>query len=220
VKEFIKHNWIFYTCYLLILIWVGYFLLNFDKVSIHHTINARVGNVLADNFYKYITHVGDGIFAVILGLVVGFYNIRNGLYILFSYMVSGTISSFLKNYVFHDVNRPHWVLDEIMHEKYNRVEGVDVFIHNSFPSGHSTTAFAIFTSLALVSKNKFVKFVCLVLAVNAAFSRTYISQHWLVDIYVGSLLGLITATVLYFIFVQPGFAFFNKLNRPLYQKPG
>ena len=71
---------------------------------------------------------------------------------------------------------------------------------NSFPSGHATSAFAVFTCLVLLSNNQFLKFVFFVLALTSAFSRTYLSQHWLVDITFGSIIGTVTATLFYFIF--------------------
>ncbi|MGZ4037277.1 MAG: phosphatase PAP2 family protein, partial [Bacteroidia bacterium] len=121
----------------------------------------------------------------------------------------------LKNYVFDYIDRPFQIWQWTLREELPRIKGVDVMIHNSFPSGHSTTAFAVFTCLALMTKNKFLKVLCLFVAANAAFSRTYISQHWLVDVYFGSIIGLVTATALYFVVYNEKLTFMNGLNRPL-----
>jgi membrane-associated phospholipid phosphatase len=85
---------------------------------------------------------------------------------------------------------------------------------NSFPSGHATSAFAIFTSLALVSNNKFLKIIFFLFAFLSAFSRTYLSQHWLVDITIGSLIGTLFSLVLYFAFYQSNKL--QNLNKPLF----
>jgi membrane-associated phospholipid phosphatase len=200
--------------YIIVLCWAAYYLLQFDKVALHLKINAYVGNPVIDTFFKYFTHIGDGIFAVLLGLAVLISNVRKGIFILCTYIVSGLFTSLLKNYLF-DINRPHFVFDYFVHEaKVKYVEGVDMVGLNSFPSGHATSAFAVFTGLALISNNQFLKFVFFILALTSAFSRTYLSQHWLVDITIGSIIGTIAATFFYFIFMQG--SKFQKLDKPLF----
>ncbi len=201
--------------YLIIVSWAVYYLLQFDKVTLHLKINKLVGNPAIDTFFKYFTHVGDGIFAILLGVVVLIINLRKGIYILCSYIVSGLFTSFLKNYFYDHINRPHFVFGYfVQNAKIKYVEGVDMVGQNSFPSGHSTSAFAVFTCLALLSNNIFFKMLFFVLAVVCAFSRTYLSQHWLVDITMGSAIGVITATLFYFVFMHT--TKFQKLNKPLF----
>jgi membrane-associated phospholipid phosphatase len=67
---------------------------------------------------------------------------------------------------------------------------------NSFPSGHSTTCFAIFTSLALFFwKNQKLQFVLSICAILFSLTRVYLSQHFLEDVIAGSLIGTITAVL-------------------------
>jgi membrane-associated phospholipid phosphatase len=62
---------------------------------------------------------------------------------------------------------------------------------NSFPSGHTLSAFALYGFLAFSSKNKTVSTVLLLaLAVLVAISRVYLLQHFLQDILMGSVLGV------------------------------
>ncbi len=194
--------------------WAASYLFRLGKVAIHIKINSLVGNSFIDTFFKYYTNVGDGVFAVVLGLIILFINIRNGIYVLATYILSGLTTSAIKNY-FYDNNRPHFVFGYFVDNyKLKLVEGVDMMALNSFPSGHSTSAFALFTSLALLTGNQFVKVLFFMIAFMAAFSRTYLSQHWLVDITVGSLIGVITAIVLYFVFIHNDKL--KKLDRPLF----
>lgn len=213
LKDFLKHNGLFYTLYFLVVLVTAYYLLNYDKISLHTMVNYLVGNSAIDTFYKYFTHVGDGIFAVILGVLLLLKNIRDGLFVLLSYALAGSTASIIKwsvNYA-----RPHHMFSYYKkHIPLNYVEGVEMVGERSFPSGHSTTAFATFVALALITKNKFFKIVFLIIALNAAFSRTYLSQHWMVDVLAGSLIGVAYATLLYFLFycntkIQ------DKFNRPL-----
>jgi membrane-associated phospholipid phosphatase len=79
------------------------------------------------------------------------------------------------------------------------VEGVQIYSSYSFPSGHSATIFALCLSLAIYSRRKFVKSSLFLLAVIVAYSRVYLSQHFLNDIVAGSFLGCIAAILMYFL---------------------
>lgn len=195
------------------LIWASYYLLNYEKTQIHLKINSLVGIPIVDFFFKYITYLGDGIFAAIASLIVMFFNVKKGVFVLLSYIVSGLITSYLKNYCF-DSNRPHFVFAHFYSDvvvKY--VEGINLMALNSFPSGHATSAFAVFTSLALISSRQIYKVIFLFLAIIAAFSRTYLSQHWLVDITVGSIIGVLFSLLFYAIFMRE--TILPRLNKPL-----
>lgn len=71
--------------------------------------------------------------------------------------------------------------------------------HHSFPSGHTLGAFAFFAlySFFLSPKYKLVSVLFFVLALLCGFSRMYLGQHFLVDVYAGSILGVVFITLLY-----------------------
>lgn len=213
MRSFIKNNWPFFLPYLVVVITSLFFLLQFDKIIIHVNINKLVGNHLVDTFFKYFTHFGDGFVGIIIAVIVMLYNARNGLVVLLTYALSGTTTNLLKRFVY-DVDRPHSVFGYYFPQyKLNLIDGVDMLGFNSFPSGHSTSAFAIFTSLALLTPNKLLKFIFFLFAFLAAFSRTYLSQHWLVDITAGSIIGSLSAILFYYIFIKADNL--QKLNKPL-----
>lgn len=213
LRSFLKNNWPFFLPYLIAIITSVYFLLQFDKIMIHVNINKLVGNHLIDTFFKYFTHFGDGFVGIIIAIIILLYNVRNGLFIMLTYALSGATTNLLKRFVY-DVDRPHSVFGYYFPQyKLNLVDGVDMLGFNSFPSGHSTSAFAIFTSLALLTPSKPFKFIFFLFAFLAAFSRTYLSQHWLVDITAGSIIGSISAVLFYFIFIQANNL--QKLDKPL-----
>lgn len=60
-------------------------------------------------------------------------------------------------------------------------------LYQSFPSGHSVTAFAI--AAAFICLFPRLRYVMLVLAGTVAFSRVVITAHYLSDVIAGSLLG-------------------------------
>lgn len=77
------------------------------------------------------------------------------------------------------------------------VEGVKIYNKFSFPSGHAATTFGFFICFALISKNKLIKILSLFLACLVGYSRIYLSQHFLIDIYFGSITGVIGGIIFY-----------------------
>ncbi|HIH43126.1 TPA: phosphatase PAP2 family protein [Candidatus Woesearchaeota archaeon] len=59
----------------------------------------------------------------------------------------------------------------------------------SFPSGHATTAFALFASINRHFTPKVTKYSFLAFAILVSFSRLYLGVHYLSDIIFGALLG-------------------------------
>jgi undecaprenyl-diphosphatase len=58
----------------------------------------------------------------------------------------------------------------------------------SFPSGHSATAFAAATAIALISPR--MRPYALAIAIGVALSRVYLRVHYPLDVLAGSLLGV------------------------------
>jgi len=80
------------------------------------------------------------------------------------------------------------------------VEGIDLYQSFSFPSGHTTTAFAVLILTGFIINRRGMMLPALVLALLTGFSRVYISQHFLIDILAGSVLGLLSALFFYWYF--------------------
>jgi membrane-associated phospholipid phosphatase len=155
-----------------------------------------------DVFFKIITNLGDGIFIIVIGLgLIIFVSLRYGLFILSSFLSSSIIVQLLKRLVFTGHDRPAQFFKKLGIEIY-QIPGLDYYYNFSFPSGHSTTAFALFLGLALFFKNNSMKFIFLLIACITAFSRVYLSQHFLEDIIAGSVLGTLAALVMYIIYFK------------------
>lgn len=182
------------------LCYAGIVLLQSGKVQIHRAMNAYVGNQYIDSFFEYITHLGDGAFAFLVAIIFLFFNIRKSVYVLLSYAGAGVVSYILKHWIYYDVTRPHFVFQYFVREELKEVRGVDLIGFHSFPSGHALSAFALFFCLLFVSRSHFLKVIFFVLAVLAAYSRVYLSQHWLIDIYVGSIIGVCFSLLFYIVF--------------------
>lgn len=71
----------------------------------------------------------------------------------------------------------------------------------SFPSGHSTSAFAAITALfGMLKEKRWIAYSGLVLAILIVFSRMYNYVHYPSDILGGIALGVITGLIMVFIF--------------------
>ena len=77
------------------------------------------------------------------------------------------------------------------------VEGVRLHEYNTFPSGHTTLAFSFFFLLSVFFQKPWLSAVFFVLALLVAYSRMYLSMHFLADVWVGSILGISIATGVY-----------------------
>jgi membrane-associated phospholipid phosphatase len=66
----------------------------------------------------------------------------------------------------------------------------------SFPSGHTSAAFALFVCLVLITPRKWTP-LWMILAWATAYSRIYLSQHFLEDILFGSMIGMLCCCSLY-----------------------
>jgi membrane-associated phospholipid phosphatase len=214
MKVFLKHNAAYLFLYFLLLAYLAGILLNHGKVQIHQYINGYVGNVYVDTFFKYITELGDGLFAIFLVIILLFNNVKKAIYLLLAYSFASLLTTVLKNFVFIDTWRPGFVFQYFVHHPLKLVEGVFLNTgNNTLPSGHATAAFAVFFSLLFMSKNQLLKFLFFMLAILATFSRTYLSQHWLIDIYIGSIIGFSFSLFFYIVFYQKEYT--DKFNSSL-----
>ncbi len=213
MKLFFKHNGVYLFIYVVVLAVLAYVLLTNGKVQIHRVMNGWVGNRFLDVFFQYITYLGDGLLAFFIALVFLFINMRVSVYIILSYLCAALVSYILKHVVYEEIFRPHSTFEYFLHEKLKEVQGVDVASFHSFPSGHALSAFALFFCLLFVTKQQRFKLLFFVLAFIASFSRVYLSQHWLIDVYAGSVIGVCFSLFFYAVFYRR--PYFQKLNTTL-----
>lgn len=153
-------------------------------------------NDIFDQFFKIATYLGDGLFYAFVIILLFF--IRFG-YALDFGLSAGLSSLFVqsgKRLFFADAKRP---LAQLGSELVHIVEGVDVHMARSFPSGHSTSAMLVFFFLALIVKNKLLKVSLLILAFIGGYSRIYLSQHFFKDVYAGFAIAVLSVMVIAFL---------------------
>ena len=150
-----------------------------------------------DQLFRLFTNVGDGAFYVLVTLGLLFVRFRWALVSLVCFAITSLAAQVGKQLIFTGHPRPFRFFSETPgFPPLHVVEGVVMGTLKSFPSGHSTSAFSVFLLLTLVVKNKRWGYVFVLLAAAAAYSRVYLAQHFVEDVYAGSLLGTVLTLVL------------------------
>jgi membrane-associated phospholipid phosphatase len=172
---------------------------------------------LLNTFFIYFTYLGDGIFILITILLLFFVNVRFALTAGIAYALSSGVAQIFKQFIFQDFPRPHLHFEShFPSTKLKFIEGIQLLAQNSFPSGHTTAAFALFLSVALISNNRLVKLLCFFTAICVGMSRVYLSQHFFEDIYGGAIIGGCLAILSCYFFYFASFSGkFNRLDTSL-----
>ncbi|MCW3070918.1 MAG: phosphoesterase PA-phosphatase related protein [Bacteroidetes bacterium] len=194
VRTVFRNNSPFLIPYALFLLAGAVLIIANTKAETHLEFN-RFHNHFFDVFFQYLTYFGDGYIATLTVVVLLTVKFRYALITGLASIVSALITQILKHTIFSDVLRPAKFF-EGLHDLY-LVPNVENNLYNSFPSGHSTCAFALYFSIALIVENKAAKFFCILFALSIGYSRIYLSQHFFEDVYAGSLIGVVTTMIVY-----------------------
>ena len=150
-----------------------------------------------DTFFMYVTFMGDGLFTVLVCVI--FLLMRRwsrACQVISAFLLSALVAQILKN-VF-SMPRPKQFFSPGQYPYF--IDGVTHIGFSSFPSGHSTSIFALATLLALFEKNTKGKLAYLLVAVAVGYSRIYLGQHFLGDVLTGSCIGVLTAVLVHWLF--------------------
>ena len=147
-----------------------------------------------DSLMKIWTLLGDGAWVLFIVGAAIFIKMRYFLILALSYILSGLSAQLLKRLVFKGMPRPekYFELHAIDYDLFI-VPGYDPHSWHSFPSGHTATAFGLFFGISLLLRSKLLQVLCLVLALGVAYSRIYLSEHFLMDVLGGAVLGMASA---------------------------
>lgn len=179
------------------LVWLCLFVFNcmYSKIQSHLMLNGYHSEFL-DTLFKYTTTMGEA-FPVCVGVAALIFSRRAGLFILLSQGLTCLITQSLKFILAHP--RPATYFDQMGADLPETVPGVSLRrAMNSFPSGHTSAAFALFTCLALMTPRKWAP-IWMTAGWAVAYSRIYLSQHFLEDILLGSVIGVVSSCAIYMI---------------------
>lgn len=172
----------------------GIFLALFTKEEIHLFVNQHYTDI-TDVLFTYWTYLGDGLATAIIALAIAAWKFKDYGYSTLilgalTLVLAGLFAQFMKQVIYPDALRP---LSYFGENVLRLVPGEKVHYSHSFPSGHTTSAFAFFSFLAFtVAPYRYKLQVLLAIAAGlVAYSRMYLSQHFLEDVFVGSILGML-----------------------------
>ncbi|NVJ46415.1 MAG: phosphatase PAP2 family protein [Cytophagia bacterium] len=151
-----------------------------------------------DFFFKYWTHLGDGFLLGAVALLFLFLNYHKFLTFLIAIAFQTVFVHIFKQWLFAGEPRPKLYFQDRLAE-LNFVDGVTVRSFDSFPSGHTASAFTLAFFLILVAKSKSLRISIFIAAVLVGISRMYILQHFARDVYFGSLFGILSVVLAYMI---------------------
>ncbi len=187
----LKHAWLFSFVYLLFLIVITYFVSCFSKLDGTILVN-KTWTSFQDVLFRAVTHLGGGEMALLtVFVIVVFISVRKGLITLICFVFTALITQFLKHVLYAETMRPFIALwDGFNSGELHLALPVELMKKaNSFPSGHTTSAFSLFLIFTLYVKKPIFGLLFGVLAVLASYSRVYLWQHFFEDILFGSVIG-------------------------------
>lgn len=185
-SSMLRQNKIYFTGLVAVLLFNAFFLLLNGKAAAFISLNSYHPFFLNVFFINY-TFVGDGIFALCLIAAIFFYYKRKqqGLALLYSFLISGIAVQIIKNLT----NSPRPKLFFESGQYLHFIDGISLANNSSFPSGHTATAFAIATVMAVMLKDKSWQLLILIATVLVGYSRIYLAQHFLLDVMIGAIIG-------------------------------
>jgi undecaprenyl-diphosphatase len=191
----ITQNKLFYGLSLLLIVVTALFLSLVSRVEGFVFLNSFHTKTL-NLIFNAITFLGDGVFTLLICVVVLiFFKKHSNLVfiLLLAYLGSGLLAQFFKAII-------HAPRPSLYFKLHNYKLYLDTFSNsragfNSFPSGHSSSVFALFTVLSIYCKRKWVCYSSIIIAALAGYSRIYLAHHFLIDVFVGGIIGLIFGTV-------------------------
>ncbi|MBX2985837.1 MAG: phosphatase PAP2 family protein [Bacteroidia bacterium] len=198
LKSSVRNPFFFFFIVCQLIGWTWYWVVG--KEQTFYTINGFGGQV-TDLFFFSMTQLGEWPMIVFVIASVWLKFRPQTLNIMLVFASNALTSFILKNFVFTNTPRPaQYFIDKIATVHFSPYQTMNYW--QSFPSGHTYTAFAGLFFLALLVNKSSVYVLCFVLALLAGISRIYNGMHFTEDVLTGALLGVIN-TLLVVLLVPP-----------------
>ena len=176
--------------------WINSTFAGFDQyvTLLIHNLYDIAGNFFTP-FFEFISFLGhDGIPLIIISaILIVFKKTRKfGIAMLLSIAVGALITNCCLKILIARA-RPYADVNSIYYKLWQMV-GMNTESDKSFPSGHTTAAFAFSTAIYLVGKRS-ISWTAYIFAVLMAVARIYLVVHFPSDVVAGIIVGLIGGVV-------------------------
>jgi membrane-associated phospholipid phosphatase len=193
--EVINKNNFFYISTLLLIVACGFFLTIYTRADGFMFMNSYHTTILTVIFQN-ITFFGDGLFTIIVFFIINisFKKHRKlAFLLLIGFLSSGIFSQIIKHLIASP--RPSTFF-ELQHYAYY----LDTFStcrigFQSFPSGHTASAFAMVTIAVNYFRKRHIWTLSLLFAIVIGYSRIYLAHHFLIDVLAGAFIGVLSGTL-------------------------
>jgi membrane-associated phospholipid phosphatase len=144
----------------------------------------------ADLFFNACSYLAEGwIWIPYFMVMFGWYK-KEAVFILLNFLISTLLTQIPKNFIWDKVSRP--MASGIPQDQIHTVKGVEMHLWNSFPSGHTATAFTLFLLTVYLFPKKGVLAIGALYAIACGYSRVYLGQHFPLDVAGGITVAIIT----------------------------
>lgn len=166
------------------------FVLIFGKDQSFLMINGHY-SPQADYFFNYVTFLGDGLIWIPLFMYVLIYKRDFFIAIVAALIICTVLTHFGKRVIFADEPRPLRLMQDVA-RAVPLMAGRDNY-SNSFPSGHTSTAFTFAPLLAFLIRRRFAIYAFPLVAFLVGYSRVYLAQHFATDVLAGIIIGIFSS---------------------------
>ena len=161
----------------------------FTRNTVFLLLNVDGGPVI-DTLFKWATWGAEGWAWIPYFVVVFGWFKKDATFILLNFLLSTVITQIPKNFIWEAVSRP--IASGIPVSEIHTVQGVIMHSWNSFPSGHTATAFTFFLLTTYLFPTKWTFIIGAIYAIICAYSRVYLGQHFPMDLGGGMLVAVIS----------------------------
>jgi membrane-associated phospholipid phosphatase len=186
IKDVFRQVRLFFILYLIVLCGCLIIKILYSKEQIYFAVNAHYSD-WADFMAPYFTDLGLGWTTIIIAACLALFSYRKGFLLATAYAVTSITAQIIKHIVGAD--RPKLYFHAQL-SRIHFVKGLYIDMHDSFPSGHTVTAFSTALVLTYFSKNKKWGVLYFIIAIMIAYSRMYLSEHFFEDVIAGSIFGV------------------------------
>ncbi|TAL41713.1 MAG: phosphatase PAP2 family protein [Chitinophagaceae bacterium] len=189
-----SYKYFYLSVFIAGILWVltGLFILIYGKAGSFLLINGYHSPPF-DFFFKYYTYAGDGIMWVLVLLYCIFFRREYFIAVIAGIIISTILSQFLKRVVYPDELRPITYFTEKF--PVHVIKGIFINRVHSFPSGHASAAFTMALLMSLMINKKTWSIILPFLALLVGYSRAYLAQHFVTDVFAGTIIGIVSAVL-------------------------
>lgn len=162
------------------------------RIPVFLFFNHDFGSV-ADTILLGFTYLAEGWAWIPYLIIVGWFFKKDKGIIVYCFAISTLLTQIPKQVFFPNITRP--IASGIDPKQIHTVKGVVMHQLNSFPSGHTATAFTIFLLTVYLFKNNKLVLIGLIYAMLCGYSRIYLGQHFPMDVGGGIIVAIITVEI-------------------------